>query len=139
MAQVSRRLPFILILTLLSSPVVAQKPLQDLFIKGKEEFRAKRYEESLAVFKLLDELSQAPEYAASRKKLEPNLAFYRGAAHAALGHLEAARKDFEICLAAFPTARLDPGIFPKGVIKLFEKTRDELLKASPEPPDTGDD
>jgi len=138
MAHVSRRLPFILCLTLLSSSVFAQKPLQDLFSKGKEEFRAKRYEESLAVFKLLDELSRAPEFAASREKLEPNLAFYRGAVHAALGHQEAARKDFEICLAAFPTARLDPGIFPKGVIKLFDKTRDDLLKASPEPLEAGD-
>jgi GWxTD domain-containing protein len=138
MARVSRRLPFILSLTLLSSTAVGQKSLQDLFSKGKEEFRAQRYEESLAVFKLLDELSQAPEFAASRKKLEPNLAFYRGAAHAALGHQEAARKDFEICLAAFPTARLDPGVFPKGVIKLFEKTRDDLLKVSPEPTEAGD-
>lgn len=138
MAHVSRRLPFILSLTLLSSTLVAQRPLQDLFSKGKEEFRAKRYEESLAVFKLLDELSQTPEFAASRKNLEPNLAFYRGAAHAALGHQEAARKDFEICLAAFPTARLDPGIFPKGVIKLFDKTRDDLLSAFPEPSDAGD-
>jgi GWxTD domain-containing protein len=138
MAHVSRRLPFILSLTLLSSTAVGQKPLQDLFSKGKEEFRAQRYEEALAVFKLLDELSQAPEFAASRKKLEPNLAFYRGAAHAALGHQEAARMDFEICLAAFPTARLDPGVFPKGVIKLFEKTRDDLLKESPAPTEAGD-
>jgi GWxTD domain-containing protein len=109
----------------------AQSPLNDLFQKGKAEFRTAAYEASLETFRRLDETSRAPGFEAARAKLEPIIAFYQGANLAALGKKEDARLQFEKYLAAAPNARLDPAMFPKPVIEVFNYVREKAP-----PPDT---
>jgi GWxTD domain-containing protein len=118
---------------LLAITAPAQTPLHDLFNKGKDEFKTGRYEKSLDTLKQLDELSRAPEWEGLRKKLAPMLSFYRAADFAALGKPDLATKDFEAYLEAFPGAHLDPGAYPKAVIKSFEKTKDSVEKRSGAP------
>ncbi len=108
----------------------AQAPLNELFQKGKSEFRTGTYEASLETFHRLDEMSRASGFEAARTKLEPIIAFYRGANLAALGKNEDARLQFEKYLEAAPNARLDPAMFPKAVIEVFNNVRE---KAPPPP------
>lgn len=126
MVRFTRALSLLLAATIFGVPAAAQTPLHELFNKGKEEFKGARYEKALATLKELDELSHAPSYEALRVKLEPMLAFYRGASLAALGRPDDARKDFETYLVAFPNVKLDPGLYPKAVLKAFEKTREDV-------------
>jgi GWxTD domain-containing protein len=109
----------------------AQAPLNELFQKGKAEFRTAAYEASLGTFRRLDEMSRAPGLESARTKLEPIIAFYQGANLAALGKKEEARRAFEKYLAAMPNARLDPAMFPKAVIEVYNDVR---AKAPPSPP-----
>lgn len=116
----------------------AQGPLNELFQKGKAEFRTAAYEASLETFRRLDETSRAPGFEAARAKLEPTIAFYRGANLAALGKKEDARLQFEKYLAAVPNARLDPAMFPKPVIEVFNKVREQASPPdAPAAVDTG--
>ena len=117
----------------------AQGPLNDLFQKGKSEFRAGTYEASLETFRRLDEMSRASGFEAARTKLEPIIAFYRGANLAALGKKEDARLQFEKYLEAAPNARIDPGMFPKAVIEVFNNVRERVPPAPkvPASADTG--
>ena len=82
-------------------------------------------------------ISRAPGFEAARTKLEPILAFYRGANQAALGKKEDARREFEKYLAAVPNARLDPAMFPKAVIEVFNDVR-EKVPPPPKVPAAGD-
>jgi GWxTD domain-containing protein len=106
----------------------AQSPLSDLFQQGKAESKLGSYEVSLATFQKLDELSRRPGNEAARVKLEPLIAFYRGVNLAMLGRNEAARKEFETYLASFPTARLDPAMFPRAAIDVFNKTSESARR-----------
>jgi GWxTD domain-containing protein len=121
-----RVLPFLL--ATLSSVAFAQeeapKPsIPELFQKGKTAFKLGNYKASLEAFDKLDELSLAANEL-DRSKLEPVLAFYRGANLAALGQTEPARAQFEKYLALAPAAHLDPGAFPKAVIDQFNAARE---------------
>lgn len=102
----------------------AQSPLSDLFQQGKAESKLGSYEVSLATFQKLDELSRQPGNESERVKLEPLIAFYRGVNFAALGEKDAARKEFQAYLASFPAARLDPAMFPKAAVEVFNKARE---------------
>jgi GWxTD domain-containing protein len=110
---------------LLATSASAQAPLNELFQKGKAEFKTAAYAASLETFRRLDEASRTPGFEAARTKLEPIIAFYRGANLAALGKKEDARLQFEKYLAAAPNARLDPGMFPKAVIEVFNSVREK--------------
>jgi GWxTD domain-containing protein len=113
-----------------ASGALAQASLNDLFQRGKTEFKMGSYAASLETFKKLDEASLQPGNEAARAKLEPLIAFYRGVNLAALGQADAAGKDFEIYLAAFPNAHLDPAAFPRPVIAEFDKTREKVRPQS---------
>ena len=90
----------------------AQPSVPELFQKGKTAFKLGGYRESLETFDRLDGLSQSASQA-DRVKLEPAIAFYRGANLAMLGETQQARAEFEKYLALVPGAHLDPGAFPK--------------------------
>ncbi len=98
--------------------------MSELFQRGKAEFKLGSYETSLATFQKLDELSRQPGNESDRVKLEPLIAFYRGVNLAALGEKEDARKEFEIYLVSFPTVHLDPAMFPKAAVEVFNKARE---------------
>ena len=116
---------FLCVPGLLASPgASAQSSLGDLFREAKTESRQGSYKTSLATLQKLDDLSREPGNESERVKLEPLIAFYRGVNLAALGRKEAARKEFEIYLASFPAARLDPAMFPKAAVEIFNKTRE---------------
>ncbi len=105
---------------------LAQSSLSELFQRGKTESRMGSYEASLATFQKLAELSRQPGNEVDRGKLEPLIAFYRGVNLAALGEKGPAGKEFETYLASFPRARLDPTMFPRAAIEVFNKTRENL-------------
>lgn len=107
-----------------AQPGEAPRPsMSELFQQGKTAFKLGNYKASLAAFESLDEVSRsAPE--ADRAKLEPVVAFYRGANLAALGQKEPARAQFEKYLALAPASHLDPAAFPRPVITLYNEVRD---------------
>ncbi len=113
---------------LLLPGVAAADELTDLFQKAKVQFRDGTYEKSLDTLKLLDEVGRLPRYAQLRPKLEPALAFYRGANLAALGRKDEARVEFEKYLGLVPNANVDPAAYPKAVIEAFKKAQQ---KAAP--------
>lgn len=105
--------------------------LTELFNRAKGQFTHGAYDASLATLQVLDEEGRKPEFETSRKKLEPAVAFYRGANLAALGRSAEARTAFEAYLAASPApaARLDPGAYPKAVVELYRSVRGESPRA----------
>lgn len=107
-----------------------QPTLTDVFMKAKAQFKNGAYEASLSTLQTLDEASQAPGLESSRQKLEPAIAFYRGANLAALGRSGEAKTEFEKYLASTRAARLDPALYPKSVVDLFNQTRDEVQAAA---------
>jgi GWxTD domain-containing protein len=121
---------------LLLAPVPArtQNTLQDLFQKGKNEFKTGQYQASMATLKQLEELSQAPGNESARVKLEPLISFYRGCNFAALGEDSRASVEFETYLAAFPSAHLDPSAFPKKVLEVFNRTQERGAASLRQPP-----
>ena len=127
-SKASRRLLFASILAALlpAGSAAGEGSLAELFQKGKTECKLGSYQSSLATFEKLDEMSRQPGNEASRVKLEPLIAFYRGANHAALGQKETARAEFQAYLASFPAAHLDPAAFPKSVIELFNAVKQQV-------------
>jgi GWxTD domain-containing protein len=108
----------------------APDALTDLFIRAKAEFRNGEYEKSLATLKALDEASRPPGLAASREKLEPAIAFYRGANLAALGRDDEAAEQFRTYLASpHPAVRLDPSTYPRRVVDVYARVRAETTGA----------
>ena len=97
----------------------APPSMTELFQKGKAAFKLGGYKASLETFDRLDLLSQSASQA-DRTKLEPVVAFYRGANLAMLGESQRARAEFEKYIALVPKAHLDPGAFPKPVLTAFE-------------------
>ena len=120
------RLLSVLALTGFFAPLgaAAQSTLSTLFEKGKADFKLGSYTTSLETFQRLDELSRQPGNESSRVKLEPLIAFYRGVNLAALGKREAARREFETYLVSFPAAHLDPAMFPRAAIEVFNEARE---------------
>ncbi|MGH9366014.1 MAG: GWxTD domain-containing protein [Thermoanaerobaculia bacterium] len=100
----------------------AAPSITELFQKGKAAFKLGGYKESLETFDRLDQLGQSASQA-DRVKLEPVVAFYRGANLAMLGESQQARAEFEKYLALVPGAHLDPGAFPKPVLTAFEAVK----------------
>ena len=86
-------------------PLAAAGPtLPELFRKSKEQFRLADYTKTLATLDQIERLASLPENAKYREELRPALAFYRGAALAALDHPAEAREQF------------DPATYPRKVI-----------------------
>jgi GWxTD domain-containing protein len=108
---------------LLLSSFAAAATLPELLQKAKEEFRAEKYAKALQTLDELDAESARSGFEKDRVSLEPVLAFYRGAALAALGRKEEAKTQFRAFLGFQPNAGLDPAIYPKKVMAAFEEAR----------------
>ena len=122
-----RRSLVLIALFLVSFSLFAQEPtLPQLFQTAKEQFGARDYRKALVTLDRLDQLSMQPGFETDRRQLEPAVAFYRGASHAALGDAKRAREQFTLFLSANPGARLAAGSFPKDVIRIFDETRLEI-------------
>jgi GWxTD domain-containing protein len=112
----------------LSISALPAAELPQLFQKAKEQFRLNAYAEALTTLAQVEIETQKPENRGYVASLSPVLAFYRGACLAALGREQDARESFEVFLAFSPNASLDPGLYPKKVVALFEQTRSDLKK-----------
>ena len=97
--------------------------LPDLFRKAKEQVKLGSFDSALATLDQIDASSQRPGLEKDREALKPSLAFYRGICLAALGKNDDAREQFATYLAANPNARLDPAMYPKKSIAVFEATQ----------------
>lgn len=119
-----------------SATAVGAQSLADLFQKGKNEFKLGSYRAALQTFEALEQQSRLPGNESSREKLAPIIAFYRGANLAALGEKEAAKKEFLSYLETFPGAHLDPAMFPKPVIAVFNAVKEERPRQAGQSPAT---
>ena len=116
----------------LGSPVLASAAtLPELLQRAKEEFRGQKYAESLSTLDELDAQTRGPGSEKDRAALEPVLAFYRGASLAALGRNEEAKTQFQAFLRFQPNAALDPSMYPKKVVAVFEDARKSASRAEP--------
>lgn len=104
-------------------PAILAATLPEQFQKAKEEFKFGSYAASLATLEKLEKESSAPGLENLRTALRPGLVFYKGANLAALGRTDEARAEFQEFLAYQPTAQLDPALYPKTVIAVFESAR----------------
>ena len=109
-----------------------KRSIPELFQQGKTAFKLGNYKLSLEAFEKLEQLSPSASEL-DRSKLEPVIAFYRGANLAMLGQSERARAQFEKYLALVPSAHLDPGAFPRPVITLFQAVRGTSQRPAEEP------
>ncbi len=128
--------PLVLVALLVVPAAFAQTALNDLFQRGKSEFRAGSYAASLETFRRLDELSRAPGAERLRAQLAPALEFYRGANLAALGRKDEARAEFAKYLARVPNAHMDPAAYPKAVLEAFREAREATSAEAPAAEDT---
>jgi GWxTD domain-containing protein len=116
------------LLLLLVLPALAPAAtLPELFRKAKDEIKLGSYDSALTTLQELETASQQPGLEKDRAALAPSLAFYKGVCHAALGKNEEARGEFAEYLAATPNATLDPALYPKKVVAVFEETRKAVV------------
>ncbi|HYK43318.1 MAG TPA: GWxTD domain-containing protein [Thermoanaerobaculia bacterium] len=106
----------ILFLSAAAVSLAAGPSLPELFRKSKEQFRLADYSRTLSTLDQIERLALLPENAKYRDELRPALAFYRGAALAALDRPVEAREQFEIYLALHRPVVLDPATYPRKVI-----------------------
>ena len=116
----TRRISSFLLLFAFGSATLLAQSLPELFQTGKDQFKNAKYEESLATFAKLDELSRKPGMESDRTKLEGVIMFYRGANLAALGRRDEAVEQFRSYLTFAPGARITGNAFPKKVVAAFD-------------------
>ena len=132
------RRPLSLIFALaISVSVLSASTLPELYQKVKQQFRLRSYAAALATVDQVRAECQKPENEQYRASLEPAIAFYRGAALAALGRSEEARPEFEVFLAFEPNASLDPAIYPKPVLAALDEARKRIQQKRETPEETG--
>lgn len=120
------------LLLLFSLSPLSAATLPELFQKAKDEVKLGSYDSALATLQELETASQQPGLEKDREALRPSLAFYKGVCHAALGKSEEARGEFAEYLVASPKASLDPAMYPKKVVSVFEEARKASAKTSEE-------
>lgn len=105
----------------------ASASLPQLFQKTKQQFRYASYTEALRTLEeielLADKYVDPSEYDRFRGTLIPAVAFYRGACLAALGRTDEARSEFELYRTFVPNAVLDPALYSKKIVTVFEQSR----------------
>ncbi len=111
------------VVSFLLAAILSASDLGQLLQRAKEQFRLGSYEAALRTLSQLDAESRAEGLERDRAALEPILAFYRGACDASVGKQEAARSEFAAYLVYEPNARLDPALYSKKVVAVFEQAR----------------
>jgi GWxTD domain-containing protein len=117
---------FALVLAILFSALPAAlsaATLPELFQKAKEEVKLGSYDSALKTLGELETASSQPGFEKDKAALAPVLSFYKGVCHAALGQTEDARAEFADYLKVTPNASLDPAMYPKKVVTVFEEVR----------------
>lgn len=102
--------------------------LPEQFQKAKEEVKLGSWDSALKTIQELETASSQPGFEKDKAALAPVLAFYKGVCHAALGQNDAARGEFTEYLATSPNATMDPAMYPKKVVAVFEETRKATIK-----------
>jgi GWxTD domain-containing protein len=132
--MIRRSLPVPVFLSFFFSAVIslaAAPSLPELFRKSKEQFRLADYSKTLTTLDQIERLAALPENAKFRDELRPALAFYRGAALAALDRPTEAREQFEIYLALHKPVQLDPATYPRKVITAMLEAQAAVASANP--------
>jgi GWxTD domain-containing protein len=127
-ATVSRRLALFLLFVLPAALPAATLP--ELFRKAKDEVKLGSYDSALKTLEELETGASQPGFEKDKAALAPVLAFYKGVCHAALGKTEEARGEFTEYLATSPNASMDPAMYPKKVVAVFEETRKGVVPAA---------
>ena len=113
-------------------PLAAAGPsLPELFRKSKEQFRLADYTKTLSTLDQLERLAALPENAKYRDGLRPALAFYRGAALAALDRPAEAREQCQIYLALHRPVVLDPATYPLKVNTVMLEAQAAVASSNP--------
>ena len=115
--------PLLLGLLFALPAVLPAATLPELFQKAKEEVKLGSYDSALKTIQELETASNQPGFEKDKAALAPVLAFYKGVCHAALGKTDEARGEFTAYLATSPNASMDPAMYPKKVVAVFEETR----------------
>ncbi len=119
-----KRAPVLVLLAfLLANGSSASPELSRFLQRAKEQFRLAAYDRALQTLGELEAESAKPGLERDRAVLEPVVAFYRGACLAALGRRAEALADFQRYLAVRPNSSLDPALYPKKVVVVFEEAR----------------
>ncbi len=101
----------------------APRRFPELFRKAKEQVKLGSYEPALSTLQEIDKVSQQPGLEKDREALLTALAFYKGVCYAGLGQADEARGEFATFLAASPNTVLDPAMYPKKVVSVFEEAK----------------
>jgi GWxTD domain-containing protein len=127
------RVARLLLVPLFALPaVLPAATLPELFQKAKEEVKLGSYDSALKTIQELETASSQPGFEKDKAALAPVLAFYKGVCHAALGKSDEARGEFSAYLATSPNASMDPAMYPKKVVAVFEETRRAAVSAKSE-------
>jgi GWxTD domain-containing protein len=129
--MIRRCLPALLLFSAAAVFLAASPSLPELFRKSKEQFRLADYRRTLSTLDQLEGLAALPENAKYRDELRPALAFYRGAALAALDRRSEAREQFEIYLALHRPVVLDPATYPRKVIAVMLEAQAAVASSNP--------
>jgi GWxTD domain-containing protein len=121
--RIARVAPLLLVLLFALPAVLPAATLPELFQKAKEEVKLGSYDSALKTLQELETASSQPGFEKDKAALSPVLAFYKGVCHAALGKTDEARAEFTAYLATSPNASMDPAMYPKKVVAVFEETR----------------
>ncbi len=105
-----------------ASPACAQT-LPDLFQKAKAQVRGQSWTQALKTLATLEAEADKPGHESAREQLAAPMAFYRAVCDSNLGNADAARRDFAVYLAEYPTASMDPSMYSKKAIAAFEAAR----------------
>ena len=97
--------------------------MPELFQKVRQQVKLASYAPALETIAALDAESSKPGNESDRAAMEPSLRFYRGVCEAGLGREKEAEADFAVFLAKNPRANIDPAIYPKRIVAVFEKAR----------------
>ncbi|HKD19989.1 MAG TPA: GWxTD domain-containing protein [Thermoanaerobaculia bacterium] len=125
-----KRLLIVTALTIAASPVPAQS-MPELFQKVKAEVKGESWQAAMKTMDTLEAEAAKPGNEDAQKKLQSPLAFYRGVCEANLGQTVEAKANFEKFLADQPNVHLDPSMYSKKAIAVFEDARTATEAAAP--------
>lgn len=100
--------------------------LPQLFQQAVEQFQRGEFEDSLATFERVDNLSRRPGLEEHRERLATVVPFYRAANLAMLGREAEAVDAFLAFLDLQPNAELEAGAFPEPVEQAFRQAKQSL-------------
>jgi len=125
-----KRLLIVMAITIAASPVPAQS-MPELFQKVKAEVKGESWQAAMKTMDTLEAEAAKPGNEDAQKKLQSPLAFYRGVCEANLGQTVEAKANFEKFLADQPNVHLDPSMYSKKAIAVFEDARTATEAAAP--------